>query len=280
MIIEGKKIREKILEELKKEIKGIKKIPFFAASLVGENQSGRKFLELKKKTAEEIGIDFRIYQFPEKISNKELRRKLNQIVKAKNCGGMIIELPLPSHLNTQYILNTIPENKDPDLLSQKSQGAFFANRSKILPPSVEAVKEIFQEYKIEPKGKVVAVFGYGFLVGKPITHWLINQGATLFVINEFTKNPAEFSKNADILISGVGKLGFIKSDMVKEEAIVIDFGFNESDKGFSGDCDFEDVSKKASLITPVPGGVGPIVVASVLRNFLKLISKFEKNAFA
>jgi len=283
MIIDGRKIADKILDELKDEVAKIKKLPYLAAILVGDNGGSRRFLELKKKAAGKIGIECRIYEFPEKISNGELRKKLNQIVKATTCGGMLIELPLPAYLNTQHILNIVPENKDPDVLSQKSQGAFWAERSKILPPSVETVRQILGEYKIEPKGKTAAVFGYGLLVGKPVSHWLTSRDATVTVINEFTENPAELSKKADIIISGVGKPGLIKSDMVKEGAVVIDFGYtteaqNEpgnTEKKIIGDVDFGEVSKKASLITPVPGGTGPIVVAAVLKNFVELIRKAD-----
>lgn len=284
MVIDGRKIADKILGELKSEVAKIKKPPYLAAVLVGDDAGSRRFLELKKKAAESIGVECRIYEFPEKISNGELRKKLNQIVKATTCGGMIIELPLPAHLNTQAILNAVPEEKDPDVLSQKAQGTFFvhpvvnaersttgAGRSKILPPSVEAIKQIFEEYKIEPKGKITAIFGYGLLVGKPVSHWLTSQGAAVTVINEFTENPAELSKKADMIISGVGKPGLIKPDMIKEGAVVIDFGFAGTEKGIAGDVDFEEVSKKTSLITPVPGGTGPIVVAAVLKNFVKLV---------
>ncbi len=287
MVIDGRKIADRILGELKSEVVKIKAIRqgrsaelsrspqggplYLAAVLVGDDSGSRRFLELKRKAAEGIGVECRIYKFPEKISNGELRKKLNQIVKATTCGGMIIELPLPVHLNTQAILNTVPEKKDPDVLSQKAQGTFFAGRSEILPPSVEAVKQIFGEYKIEPKSKIAAVFGYGLLVGKPISHWLTSQGAAVTVISEFTESPAELSKKADIIISGVGKPGLIKYDMVKDGAVVIDFGFASTEKGIVGDVDFEEVSKKASLITPVPGGTGPIVIAAVLKNFVKLV---------
>lgn len=284
MIIDGKAIAGKILEEAKSEVSKLLKPPYLAAVLVGDDAGSRRFLELKKKAAESVGIDFRIYEFPEKISNGELRKKLNQIVKATTCGGMIIELSLPAHLNTQYVLNTIPEQKDPDVLSQKAQGAFWARlaeasakragRAEILPPSVEAVKQIFEEHKIEPRGRTAAVFGYGRLVGKPVSHWLASEGATVAVINEFTPEPAELSEKVDIIISGVGKPGLIKSDMIKEGAIVIDFGFVSAGEEMAGDVDFKEASKKALLITPVPGGTGPIVVAAVLKNFVKLI----KNA--
>ncbi|MEK7537096.1 MAG: bifunctional 5,10-methylenetetrahydrofolate dehydrogenase/5,10-methenyltetrahydrofolate cyclohydrolase [Patescibacteria group bacterium] len=265
MFIDGRKIAFKILDELKETLRqaqGKKKLRLVGI-LVGEKPELRKFIELKKKAVQEIGVDFRIYEFPENISNNQLREELNKIVKAKVNHGVIIELPLPSHLNTQYLLNTIPEKKDVDVLSQKSQGLFFTGRSKILPPSVEAVKQIFEEYNIDPKGKTAAVFGYGFLVGKLVSHWLIQQGATVSIITEFTKGPEKFSREADIVISGVGKQNLITADMVKDGAAVIDFG---------KDVDFENVSQKAGLITPPVGGVGPIVVASVLKNLLELWS--------
>ena len=197
MLIDGRKIADRILEGLKSEVAKIKNPPYLAAVLVRDDSGSRKFLELKKKAAESIGIECRIYEFPESISNSELRKNLSRIVRAVTCGGMIIELPLPSHLNTQHILNMVPEQKDPDVLSQKAQGAFFVGRSKVLPPSVEAVRMILEEFKIELKGKTAAVFGYGLLVGRPVSHWLANQGATVSVINEFTTEPARFSANAE-----------------------------------------------------------------------------------
>ncbi|MBI2063380.1 MAG: bifunctional 5,10-methylenetetrahydrofolate dehydrogenase/5,10-methenyltetrahydrofolate cyclohydrolase [Candidatus Yanofskybacteria bacterium] len=198
------------------------------------------------------------------------------IAKAGVNHGVLIELPLPAHINTQYILNAIPQEKDVDVLSERAQGTFFARleakllgvgRSLILPPAVEAVKTIFKKYDINLKGKKCAIFGYGLLVGKPISHWLASQGATVSIINEFTPNPAELSRHADIIVAGTGQEGLIAEEMVKEEAVVIDFG---------KDVDFEPIAKKASLITPPIGGVGPIVIAAVLKNLLALCKIQEK----
>lgn len=261
MTIDGKKIANKVLEETKEKIVKSGKKLRLAAVLVGENPELKKFIELKKKAAEEIGIEFRIYEFPGNITNNKLREELNKIAKAKVNHGVIIELPLPSHLNTQYLLNAIPEEKDVDVLSEKSQGKFFGGKSKVLPPSVEAVKQIFEEYKIEPGGKAAAVFGYGLLVGKFVSHWLVNQGVTVSIITEHTSNAERYSLYADVVISGVGRPNLVTANMVKEDAIVIDFG---------RDVDFENVSKKAGLITPPVGGVGPIVVASVIKNLVEL----------
>lgn len=263
MIIDGKKIAQKILEEVKNKSKSFEKPLRLVGVLVGQNSELKKFIELKKKAAEEVGINFRTYEFPEDVTNSKLLEELNKIAEAEVNHGIIIELPLPEHLNTQYLLNTIPEEKDVDVLSQKSQGAFFAGQSKILPPSVEVVKQIFKEYKIEPKGITGTVFGYGLLVGKLVSHWLVAQGATVSIITEYTKEPEKISKEVDIIISGVGRPNLITEDMVKQGATVIDFG---------KDIDFENVSKKAGLIIPPIGGVGPIVVAAVLKNLVELKS--------
>lgn len=271
MIIDGKKIAEEIISQITDEIKQLSKQPRLAALLVGDYPGSWKFLELKKIAAKKIGIDFRIYEFPESVTTRELRKEIVAISKAQVNSGVIIELPLPAHINTQYVLNAIPEEKDVDVLSQKAQGAFFTGRSKILPPAVEAVKIVFEKYNIEIKGKNCAVFGYGILVGKPISHWLAANGATVSIINEFTPDPKLFTLNADIIISGVGpirnpvgsngvnKPNLITADMVKDGAVIIDFG---------PDVDFPSVSPKCSLITPPTGGIGPIVVAAVLKNLV------------
>jgi len=273
MVIDGNKIKEEVLNELKKEVINRNLKLRLAAILVGDDPGSRKFLELKGKAAQSIGIDFKMYEFPEDISTSKLREELNIIVKASVNSGVIIELPLPKHINNQYILNTISPQKDPDVLSTKSQGNFFVGKSKTLPPSVEAIKIMFEKNNLNIEGKNIVVFGYGFLVGKPITHWLKANGATVSIIDEFTKNPEKISKEADIIISGVGKAGLIKEDMVKDGVVVIDFGYTEEGGKIMGDVDFKAVSEKSSLITPVPGGMGPIVIAAVLKNLVILSSK-------
>ncbi|MBI4120346.1 MAG: bifunctional 5,10-methylenetetrahydrofolate dehydrogenase/5,10-methenyltetrahydrofolate cyclohydrolase [Parcubacteria group bacterium] len=272
MLIDGKKIADEILAGVAVRVGELPKPPRLAAVLVGDHAGGKKFLELKRSAAKKVGIDFRLYEFPAAITSQQLRKKVVEIAKAQVNSAVLVELPLPGHTNTQYILNAIPEEKDLDVLSQKSQGAFFAGRSKILPPAVEAVKTIFEKHAIEARGKNCAVFGYGLLVGKPISHWLAAQGATVSIINEFTANPEKISRQADILISGVGKPNLIKADMIKEGAVVIDFGCENMEGKAVGDVAFDQASPKCSLITPVPGGVGPIVIAAVLKNLITLNS--------
>jgi len=273
MLIDGKTIAEEILAEVAAEVKKLTKQPRLAAVLVGDHVGSRKFLELKKQAAEKIGIDFRLYKFPADITTQKLRKEIVGMAKAGVNHGVLVELPLPPHINSQYVLNAIPPEKDVDVLSEKSQGAFFVNRGEILPPAVEAVKIILAQNNIGLRGKNCAVFGYGLLVGKPISHWLASQGATVSVINEFTLNANRYTLNADIVISGVGKQNIIKDDMIKDGAAIIDFGYENLEGRITGDVDFEEVSKKTSLITPVPGGVGPIVIAAVLSNLVDLIKK-------
>jgi len=259
MLIDGRKIAEESNIETFKLLNKAKLR--LAAVLVGDYAESRKFLEYKRIAAGKLGIDFRLYEFLENITTQKLRKEIVSIAKASVNNGVIIELPLPKHINAQYILNAVPIEKDPDVLSEKAQGSFFVGRSPILPPSVETIKQIFSKNIISLLGKNCAVFGYGILVGKPVAHWLASQGATVSIINEFTSNPKQISINADIIISGVGKTNLITADMVKDSTIVIDF---------ARDVDFENVSKKASLITPPTGGVGPIVIATVLKNLITL----------
>lgn len=259
MEINGKAFAEEILCEIKAKLTG--KALRLVGVLVGTDSKARKFLELKRQAAEQIGVEFRLYAYPAAITTRELRAKIVELGRAELNHGIIVELPLLSHINTQYVLNAIPENKDVDVLSQKAQGAFFSNRSAVLPPAVEAVKIIFEKHQINPRGKNCTVFGYGLLVGKPVSHWLANQGATVSIINEFTANPAQLSQNADIIISGVGKTNLITANLVRDGAIVIDFG---------PDVDFSSIKNKAALITPPTGGIGPVVVVALLKNLVVL----------
>ncbi len=261
MIIDGRKIADEILGELAGKIKNLNKPLQLAAVLVGGHPGSRKFLELKKNAAEKTGISFKQYEFAETISTDEFCDEVRKISGDEKNSGVLVELPLPPHIDFQKVLDCIPPEKDVDVLSSASQRKFFGGDFNILPPAAEAVKIIFEKHKINPKGKKTAVFGKGILVGAPISFWLKKLGAKVFEIDEFTRNPGDISKLADIVISGVGKSGLITGDMVKKGAAVIDFG---------RDIDFNSVSKKAALVTPPVGGAGPLVVASVLKNLVAL----------
>ena len=269
MIIDGKAVAEKIKASLRDEILRSKKKIRLAVIEVGSDLVMKKFVEQKKKFAEAMGVDIRVYEIPADISTKKLREKVSEIVHIKENDGVIIQLPLPKQVNAQYILDAIIPEKDPDMLSSKSCGVFMADKSRILPPVVGAVKVILDENKIDLKGKNILVVGQGRIVGKPIAAWLLNQKATISVIDENTSDASSFMNQADVIISGAGKPKIIKPEMVKEGVIAIDCGTSESEGQISGDFDPE-VAKKASIFSSVPGGVGPITVAVLFKNLVEL----------
>jgi len=274
MLVDGKKISEEIKESLKQEIKRNQLKLKLAIVEVGSGEASDKFIERKIKFAEEIGVKTRIYKLSSDISNTQLRKKMAEINHIKENDGVILQLPLPSHIKTQYILNGITLKKDVDVLSSRAFGNFATGHFKVLPPVVGAIKIIFEKYNVDIKNKNIVVVGAGKLVGKPVAIWLINQGATVSVLNEFTSDLTEFIKKADIVISGAGKPGLISSEMVKDGVIIMDAGttkpgFVATKPGFFGDVD-PDVKEKASLFTPVPGGIGPLTVAMVFKNLIEL----------
>src|SRR3989344_1532190 len=271
-IIDGKKMAEEIKAELKTEVLKLDKKIRLAVVEVGKNPVTEKFLEQKKKFGSAVGVDVRMYELPETISTNQLRGKLAEIVHIKENTGVIIQLPLPKQINTQYILDAIIPDKDTDMLSSKSVGLFSSGRSKILPPVVGAIKYIFDKNNVGVKGKKVTVIGAGRLVGKPVATWLINQGAAMTIIDENIADPTLHTMDADIIISGAGKPNLITGDMVKEGVIAIDCGASESAGKLRGDFD-PKVADKASLFSPVPGGVGPLMVAMLFKNLVELAKK-------
>lgn len=261
MLVDGKKIAGRILEEVAEKVAKLSKPLKMAAILIGDDSRSKKFLELKKKATESVGIVFDVHEFSADTKTRDLVFEVEKIAQNPDYGGVLIELPIPEKIDSVAVLNAVPLKKDVDILSFEAQEKFYSGDFSILPPAVEAVESIFKYYKVEVKNKKAAVFGQGILVGKPVSFWLEKQGSVVTAIDEFTKNPEIYSREADILISGVGKAGLITENMVKEGAVVIDFG---------PDVDFESVNKKASLITPPVGGVGPIVIAAVLKNLKTL----------
>ncbi len=283
MLIDGKSIAQEIINNLKNLPKQEKS---FAAILVGNAPASINFLEQKEKVAEDIGVNFKIYKFPETIKNDELRKEALKITLMKKVGGVIIQLPLPDHINRQYVLNAIPREKDVDVLGERALGAFYAGRNLVLPPSVGVVEKILQSVNYELMDKSVAIVGLGFLIGKPIANWLIGKCQKIYLLDKGFDS--KILKQAHLIITGVGRAGIIKTDMLKEEAGIIDFGYSFDENGkIRGDFDFNSLvasgrprrtSPKAgyplNFYTPVPGGAGPILVAKLFENFYKLLKVF------
>ena len=267
--IDGRKIADGIIERLKADSVPDK---IFAAVLVGENPVLTSFLKQKEKVAKELGVDFRIYRFPAEIKNDDLRKEVGKIALLKKVGGVIVQLPLPEHLNKHYILNVIPREKDVDVLGERALGAFYAGRNPVLPPSVGVVEEILKSYDLNLKSLKVAVVGAGFLIGKPIAIWLMDKVKELSVF----KKGSDLSglKNYDLVISGVGQAGLIKPEMIKQDAGVIDFGYSVDGEGkIRGDFDTQLPITNYQLLrfyTPTPNGTGPILISKLFENFYKL----------
>ncbi len=270
MILDGKALAEKIYSELRDEVSKSARKFRLAVIVVGEHPVIEKFVERKKKIGESIGIDVRVFHYPETISGNELRKRIAEIVHEEKNTGVIVQLPLPPHIQKQSIVNAVIPEKDVDVLSARAVGDFAVGKSVIAPTIVGAIQELFREYKIDVKGKTIVVLGAGALVGKPVMMWLLREPCVVTAVTKETAHPEEILKSADIIISGIGKPGYITGDMIKEGVVVIDAGTSESEGKVKGDVHFDSVSPKASFLTPVPGGVGPLTIAMVFKNLLAL----------
>lgn len=258
-IIDGKNLAFEILKNLKK-----RKMPSLsiAVVLVGRDPASMSFLKQKAEAAKFLGIDFEVFLFPKNIGAAELRGEISKLNRSKSIGGIIIQLPLPKHINRDLMLNAISPDKDVDALSEKA---------KVLAPTAEAVKIIFKKYKINFQNKKILIVGRGELVGGPIFNWLSKIAKKVEIVDETQKDILSlYTRRADIIITGVGKAKLINGVMIKRDAVLIDFGFEKKADQIFGDFDFQSAKKKAKLITPVPGGMGPMSVAMIFKNFLKL----------
>ncbi|MEK7198062.1 MAG: bifunctional 5,10-methylenetetrahydrofolate dehydrogenase/5,10-methenyltetrahydrofolate cyclohydrolase [Patescibacteria group bacterium] len=275
MIVNGRKLANGILAKLKKQIAKLPRRLTVGAVLVGKNAASESFLKQKAKIAEILGVDFKIFRYNLEIKTEELKKEIlkldrnsiknnSTINRRSSVNGIIVQLPLPKHIKTNIILNAINPEKDIDALS---------NSPLVLAPTVEVVKFIFNKYRINYKN--ILIVGRGRLVGQPIFKWLTVQEQRLkskikiIDINQKNQLP-KLALKADIIISGVGKVGLINGNMIKKGAVLIDFGFSLKNRKVCGDFDFESCFKKAKLTTPVPGGMGPIMVAMLFKNLLTL----------
>lgn len=270
-ILDGKKVAEKILKDLKKTA-GAKKFKL-AVVQVGQNPVSETYIRKKQDAARGVGVDVRLYRFPQSISQAKLKQEIRKIGRDQKVSGMIVQLPLPKDMAVQEVLDAIPAEKDVDMLSSESFGRFALGISPVLPPTVGAISALLKEANGSVRGKNVVVVGGGRLVGLPVVVWLVREKATVSVANEHTKQMGRLTAQADILISGVGKPKLITARMVKKGAVVIDAGTSVEGGRTKGDVDFPSVAKKAGYITPVPGGVGPLTVACLLRNLAALGEK-------
>lgn len=264
MIVDGKKIANDLLQEIKNEIEKCGLKPTLTVIVVGSDPVTERFISLKKRKAEDVGISVVEKRFKENTNEQDI---ISEITNTKD--AIVVQLPLPSHINQELILDSVSIEQDVDVLSTKSNLAFIENTLKVLPPTTGAIVEILKQNNVTLDNKKVVVIGRGKLVGKPAIIWLKNNNADVTVVDEYTDDISETTKNADIIISGAGSPGLIKPDMIKQGVVLIDAGTSESGGKLVGDADPE-CRDKASIFTPVPGGVGPITIAILLRNVITL----------
>lgn len=279
MILDGKKASSQIKEEIKEELKGIKekvgKVPGLAIVLVGENPASKIYVNSKIKGCAELGFESFAHYLPENVTEEELLNVIRELNEDEKVDGILVQLPLPKHIDEKKVVDTIAFSKDVDGFKPENMGLLFlGDKNSIKPCTPSGIVELFKRYELEVEGKDVVIIGRSNIVGKPMAGFFINEGATVTICNSKTKNLAQKLKEADIIVAAMGVAKFVKADMVKDGAIIIDVGINRTAEGLFGDVDFENVAPKCSWITPVPGGVGPMTVAMLFKNTL---SAFKRN---
>lgn len=282
-ILDGKKTSDDIKNEIAAEVQSIKdaggKVPHLAAVLVGNNGASLTYVGSKVKSCQQIGFDSTLVALPETITEEELLAKIKELNEDDNLDGYIVQLPLPKHINEEKILLAIDPVKDVDGFHPTNFGRMALEMETFIPATPFGIMELLERYKVETSGKHTVVIGRSHIVGRPMSILMSRKGnpgdSTVTLTHSRTKNLAEFTKNADIIITALGVPEFLKADMVKDGVVIIDVGITRVDdasnsKGYviKGDVDFDGVSRKASFITPVPGGVGPMTIAMLLKNTL------------
>lgn len=272
-IIDGKSIAQKVKNEIASRTSQLKQkgiIPGLAVVIVGNDPASRVYVNSKKKACDEVGFYSEEYSLPETVSQSELVNLIKNLNDKSDINGILVQLPLPAHIDEQQIIHAINPLKDVDAFHPFNVGRIMIGNPDFLPCTPAGVMELIHSTGEPIEGKHCVVVGRSNIVGKPMSMLLLSKNGTVTICHSRTKNIEEICKSADILVAAVGKPCMITGDMVKEGAIVIDVGINRLENGkLCGDVDFETVSKKASYITPVPGGVGPMTIAMLMKNTLK-----------
>jgi len=269
-ILDGKALSLKIANELSEKVSEYKKNglhPKLATVLVGDDPASRIYVNLKKKDSEKIGIDYEEFYYDD-ISEEDLLSLIDKLNKRKDIHGILVQLPLPKHIDSNKVLERIDPIKDVDGFTPINVGRILLNISDLFPCTPKGVVKILDEYNVPIEGADVTIINRSNIIGKPLAAMMINRGATVTVVHTKTKDLKEKTKHADIIIVGVGRTDFLTADMVKEGAVVVDVGITRNVDGIKGDVKYDEVSKKTSYITPVPGGVGPMTRAMLLENLI------------
>lgn len=269
-ILDGKALSLEIKNQLKEKVAEFKqkynKEITLAVILVGENPASKIYVNNKIKAAEYVGIKSLSLKLPEDSTQKEVEELILSLSNDNNIDGILVQLPLPKHLDEDYLLNLIPVSKDVDGFTEINSGKLSQGKDCLLPCTPAGIIELIKSENIKLAGKNAVVIGRSNIVGKPIANLLLKENCTVTVCHSKTNNIGDFAKKADVLVVAIGKPCFVTADMVKDEAVIIDVGINRTESGLKGDVDYESVKDKASFITPVPGGVGPMTIAMLMKN--------------
>jgi len=281
-ILDGKELSTSIKDELKNKVIKLKAesiTPGLAVIIVGDDVASHTYVKMKESACEKIGIYSIVHKMPSDISQEKIMETIQMMNTNPNIDGILVQLPLPKHIDTDKILQTVSPDKDVDGFHPLNSGKLSLGLDTFVPCTPLGVMKILQKYEIDPKGLDVCIVGASNIVGKPMMNLLLNEFATVDICHIHTKDLKVHVKRADMVIVGVGKPNLITVDMVKEGAIVIDIGINRLESGkLVGDVDFEKVSQICSYITPVPGGVGPMTIAMLLENTIKSATQRLENA--
>lgn len=273
VILDGKKLRDKIFVDLKNKIDKMDKKPTLVVILAGDDSASQIYVRNKKKTAENLGINSVVINYPDTVSEQELLEKINELNNNKEVTAILVQLPLPKHIDKFKVIDAIAPKKDVDGLTPYNSGKLFAGEEPyVYPCTPKGILLLLDEYNIKLEGKHVVVVGRSNLVGKPISQMMLKRNATVTVCHSYTENLPEITKTADILVSAAGG-EIIEKNMLKSDCVVVDVGIFKDENGkVRGDVDFENVSKIAAYISPVPGGVGPMTIASLMLNTVELFN--------
>lgn len=267
-IIDGEALSLQIQDNIKKEIKSCMIRPSVAVIQIGDNPASNSYIKRKETACNNVGVYFRLYKFDEGTPELTIINKIKELNNDEYVNGILVQLPLPEQYNEKRIVNSIINSKDIDGLTDINVGRMINGKKTLVPCTPLGIMKMLEEYNVELAGKNVVIVGRGKLVGRPLITLMLAKDATVTVCHSKTTNLAEMTKLADVLVVACGVPKLITADMVKDDVVVIDAGINRVDGKLCGDVDFDEVSKKATLITPVPKGVGPMTVAMLLQNII------------
>ena len=277
MVISGKELSNELRSEIIEEVKEIKeqygRAPHLAVIIVGDNPASKSYVKGKSKACEEVGITNTTIEFPSDVTQCDLLIAISELNTDVNVDGILVQLPLPEHIDETLVMNYIDPLKDVDGFHRVNVDGLYTGKNCIKPCTPTGIIKLLKKANVEIAGKNVVVLGRSNIVGLPVAKMLLDENATVTICHSKTKNLKDITLQADILIVAIGKPKLVTSDMVKEGAVVIDVGVNRLDGKLVGDVDFDNVENKASVITPVPGGVGPMTITCLLENTIKCFKK-------